>query len=309
VSTIETHRSLVSDHPDFIRRWREDNAVLTRAGQLEDDETPEASDLLAAAERVKARRLQEYHQARDAGVTPCPASWSRTIPCLHPDGDQHPGSCFGADEGSWSRATSYFTPEAGEQISRSTWPTTAIPTPTTEDLMTATTTGNHLTITAIRWRMLNKLGEAAAVPMRAMELLDSQDGTTEDLRWLGENDLVVATIIGRITRLDLVEHLDHHGSAMVLGLRLNARGRRTLGAWQNRVLLNLSTAGRRMPMRTLLAQASADVSNIQNLCRRRLLTVATRSTGETIAADDIALLPAATLVVKLTDKGRTYLPL
>lgn len=177
--------------------------------------------------------------------------------------------------------------------------------------MTITTAApsSHLTITAIRWRLLNKLGDAGATPMRAMELLDSQDGTDDDLRWLGENDLVVATIIGRTTRLDLVEHLTHHGTVMVLGLRLNGRGRRTLGAWQNRVLQHLFTTGRRMPLRTLMANAAADVSNIAILCRRRLLTVAVRATGEVITADDLRLLPAATLTVKLTDKGRTYLPL
>ena len=175
--------------------------------------------------------------------------------------------------------------------------------------MTTTAPSSHLTITAIRWRLLNKLGESGATPMRGIELLDGQDGTDEDILWLGENDLVVATIFGRTTRLDLVEHLTHHGTVMVLGLRLNARGRRTLGAWQNRVLLHLFTASRRMPLRTLMANAAVDVSNIQILCRRRLLTVAVRATGEVLPAEEVPLLPPATLTVKLTDKGRTYLPL
>lgn len=44
-------------------------------------------------------------------VKPCPASWSRTIPCQHPDGDLHPGNCFnttGGEREEWDRNTSWF---------------------------------------------------------------------------------------------------------------------------------------------------------------------------------------------------------
>lgn len=43
--------------------------------------------------------------------TPCPASWSATTPCQHPDGDAHAGLCFNDDSGereTWDRNTSYF---------------------------------------------------------------------------------------------------------------------------------------------------------------------------------------------------------
>jgi hypothetical protein len=172
------------------------------------------------------------------------------------------------------------------------------------------TTDTRLTITAIRWRLLNRLGTAGAIGIRASELLDSQDGTDEDLQWLSRNELVVATLIGRTTRLDLLEHLTHHGSTTVLNLRLNARGRKVLQAWQNRVLQQLfTTASRRMPLRTLLANTGVDASAVAILCSRRLLTVAVRATGEQLTAADVTLLPPATLTVRLTDKGRTYLPL
>lgn len=173
----------------------------------------------------------------------------------------------------------------------------------------STTATAPLAMTGTRWRLLNALHDAST-PLRAATLLSDQDATDDDLRWLAEAELVFTTFFGREVRLDLLEHLAHHGSTMVIALRLNSRGRRAIGAWQNRVLRTLFAAsGHKMSLRKLLEDAAIDASQAEILCRGKKITVAVRATGEVLAADDMRLLPVGTLTAKLTAKGRTYLPL
>lgn len=92
----------------------DDDRILDAAIDLyDDDDSPEAQQLRAAADRIAERRRLAHADAVVRGVTPCPAAWSRDTPCVHPDGDGHAGQCFSAVEGGgWWRATSWFTPEA-----------------------------------------------------------------------------------------------------------------------------------------------------------------------------------------------------
>lgn len=46
-------------------------------------------------------------------IPPCPAAWSKSIPCQHPDGDLHDGPCFYVDPDTgerdlWDRNVSWF---------------------------------------------------------------------------------------------------------------------------------------------------------------------------------------------------------
>lgn len=97
------------DHDEAgLRRWRADELVLAQAQELYGDEdTPEAARLQRDADAVIRRRRQAHRAAIAAGTTPCPASWARDVPCVHPDGDRHAGLCFAADGGSWPRHASW----------------------------------------------------------------------------------------------------------------------------------------------------------------------------------------------------------
>jgi hypothetical protein len=102
----------VEDQAGLLAR-RADDVVLYQAAALaEFDTSAEAEQLRAAAEQVAERRRGAHAAAVAAGITPCPAWWSASTPCLHPLGDGHPGLCFSAAEGGgWARTTSWFAPE------------------------------------------------------------------------------------------------------------------------------------------------------------------------------------------------------
>ena len=171
-------------------------------------------------------------------------------------------------------------------------------------------TTRTLSLNNTRWRLLNHLANADGTQVRATTLLDTQDGSTDDLRWLGESQLVYTSLVGRLTpRLDLVEHLTHHGSTVVLGLKLNHRGRGVVEQPQNRVLRFLGEqTSHRSPLHFLLERTGTDVELAAGLCRRRLFTATVRSSGEQVTGDDLAKLPAKTVNVRITPKGRAYLP-
>jgi ADP-ribosyltransferase exoenzyme len=88
---------------------------------------------------------------------------------------------------------------------------------------------------------------------------------------------------------------------------LNARGRRAVRAPQNRLLRLLATAGP-LGLHTLMADAGVDTQAVSSLGHRALVAAAVAATGAPLTPDDLGLLPAPTVTVRLTDKGRTYLP-
>jgi hypothetical protein len=108
-----------------LQLWRRDEMVLAQAQELYGDEdTPEAAQLQRDAAGVERRRRLAHRTAVAAGVTPCVASQSRSVPCVHPDGDHHAGLCFAADGGSWPRHTSWAAPEtwADAEPGGAVWP-------------------------------------------------------------------------------------------------------------------------------------------------------------------------------------------
>jgi hypothetical protein len=163
-----------------------------------------------------------------------------------------------------------------------------------------------LTMTDSRWRVLNRLS-VAVTAVDAAAVLAGEDAPIEDLWWLGETDLVEATVPGLGVRLGLIDHLRHGGTAAAVALVLNARGRRALQAPQNRVLRRLGGTGE-TGLDRLLADAGVDVGVIAGLGRRQLLTGAVRATGEPLTADQLALLPAPTVTVRISGRGRLCLP-
>ncbi len=107
----------------------------------------------------------------------------------------------------------------------------------------------------------------------------------QDLRWLGDSDLVTTSMTGRGTRLDLCEHLDHDGSPAAVAVKLNARGRRAVRAPQNRVLRRLAEAtSGELELHTLMADTGTDEQTVAGLGHRDLLTVSVRATGEPLVA-------------------------
>ena len=117
------------DDEAFAAQRHQEALILDRAAELdEDDDSSWAQQVLTEAEQIIERRRRAYADAIAAGVTPCPAAWSRTVPCVHPGGDRHTGLCFSAvDGGEWPRSTSWFTPEAGQDAA-TTHPRPAAPT-------------------------------------------------------------------------------------------------------------------------------------------------------------------------------------
>jgi hypothetical protein len=97
---------------EYVRRL--EAPILARAALLyEDDDSPQAEDLREQADAIAARRRQAHADAVAAGVTPCPAAWSKVTPCVNPAGDGHDGPCFSAEDSQeWPRALSWFTPES-----------------------------------------------------------------------------------------------------------------------------------------------------------------------------------------------------
>jgi hypothetical protein len=172
------------------------------------------------------------------------------------------------------------------------------------DTVTAT-----LQLSAARWRLLNQLNDAGATASNAAALLAAQDATTDDLRWLADNDLVAATVTGRTARLDLSEHLEHDGSPAAVAVKLNARGRRAVRAPQNRLLRRLAGPGTGgLALHTLLADTGTDEQAVAGLGCRGMVAATVSATGAALNAADVALLPAATVTVRLSVKGRTHLP-
>jgi hypothetical protein len=164
-----------------------------------------------------------------------------------------------------------------------------------------------LTLTASRWRLLNALA-AVKKPVGAAGLLAEQDAPAGDLHWLAEADLTAARVPGLEVRLDLAEHLAQGGTPAAVAVKLNTRGRRALQAPQNRVLRQLAGIPGAYVLAVLLEHTGVDRDVVAGLCRRALLSAAVRSSGEPLTADDLVLLPAETVTVQLTAKGRDHLP-
>lgn len=192
--------------------------------------------------------------------------------------------------------------------SSSTWPVTSGDQHTHHDRprgqQPVTST---VTMTDSRWRLLNRLS-AAVLPVDAAAMLAGEHAPIEDLRWLGEADLVEATVPGLGVRLGLIEHLTHGGTAAAVALVLNGRGRKAVQAPQNRVLRYLGAHGE-TGLDRVLTDAGVDVAFVASLGRRQLLTGAVRATGELLTADQLALLPAPTVTVRISTKGGQCLPL
>lgn len=171
-----------------------------------------------------------------------------------------------------------------------------------------------LQMTGTRWRLINALtgadNRSDTGQIRAANLISDQDATDDDLRWMAENGLIKVTLFASETRIDLIEHLNHNGSTMVLGVALNARGRRLAQQPLNRVLRTLFHAsGRVLRMDRLIAGAGVDRILIDAMARGKKVALIVRSSGDRIDADAALQLPHATLVAQLTPKGRQYLPL
>jgi hypothetical protein len=171
-----------------------------------------------------------------------------------------------------------------------------------------------LQMTGTRWRLINALSGAArstdSGQVRAANLVSDQDATDDDLRWMAASGLIKTTMYASETRIDLIEHLNHHGSTMVLGVALNSRGRQLAAQPANRVLRNLFYAsGRVLRVDKLMGAASADRILVETMTRAKKIALIVRSSGDRIEADAARQLPDATLVAQLTPKGRQYLPL
>jgi hypothetical protein len=165
----------------------------------------------------------------------------------------------------------------------------------------------RLFLTASRWRLLNAL-DAAGVPVNAAALVNAQGIPTDDLRWFAESGLVVAGVPGRAgVRIDLGDHLAHGGAPAAVTLALTGRGRTVLRAPLNRVLRLLADGER--SLQTVLADAAVKVTLVAEMRLRRLLAAKVRATGEPLGSHELALLPAATITMRLSEGGRDYLPL
>lgn len=174
--------------------------------------------------------------------------------------------------------------------------------------MTSTTGHSTLAITAARWRLLNALADAGG-PVQGHQLVFGQDASDEDLSWMGERQLVTATWVGRTTRLDLVEHLRYHGSTIVIALRLTARGRLVVGSRENTLLRCLAAVStRRLRLNRLMAQAGVDAAFVGRMLLTRRVAASLKSTGDQLSGEDLDHAPPQTVLIRLTERGRAYLP-
>ena len=178
------------------------------------------------------------------------------------------------------------------------------------------TTVNGRGLRSAQWRVLNALNRSQiASNHRASELLNAQDATNDDMLDLHLAGLIGASFFGTTARLDLREHLAHHGSTFVIRLDLTGRGASLVRSdVRNRVLMYLGGVnGRRVSLARVMAHArTTDARELQGMYRSGQIAIAHNSDGTPIQDDLDTLLrhiPAATLTARLTNKGRQYLPL
>jgi hypothetical protein len=161
------------------------------------------------------------------------------------------------------------------------------------------------------WRILNTLDdEPRHTPVQVSALLAAQDVPAEVLVRLHRNGLVWGTFSGQRTRMDLADHLEHGRSLSVVQVQLSNKGHAVVAEPANQVLRNLAAANRRsVALRQLLAASGADLELVAGLFLDGRVVVTLTRDGEPVDSSMVHRLPAQSLRVRLTDKGRQRLPL
>ncbi|MFC4042858.1 hypothetical protein ACFO1B_30905 [Dactylosporangium siamense] len=160
------------------------------------------------------------------------------------------------------------------------------------------------------WRVLNALERLGRHPARMATLANAQDAADDDIVRLEQAGLLYGSMYGRTTAVSIGEHLAHDGSPMMIQLRLTKAGARQLSTPRNRVLCLLGARqGRSLKLRFLLTNcAGADVVLFQQMTSLQLVTVAHVVASEPLDPMMLPHVPPSNVAVRLTAKGRTFLP-